>query len=436
MKIPKVAIIGFPNVGKSTLFNRILGRKKALVHSLPGMTRDKIYGMVEWKNKKFELIDTGGMFSNSEEPLSKLVEKKAMEAAKEADVIMFVIDGRREILPAEEELFVSLKKLNKPLLIVVNKIDTPSVRRKYVDVYKFGNEKILFVSAEHKKGIEELKDCLIEYLPEGKKEKIAEKPIKIAIVGRINVGKSSLINRLLGEERLIVSEIPGTTRDSVDTLVKREGRYFILVDTAGIRRLGKTKDKKEKAAIIKAKKNIKEADVICLVLDALESPTHQDATIAQLAALSWKPLIVAVNKWDLIPKNKQNTILFEERIYQKLSFVSYAPLIFVSAVTGKRVVKILDLSLQVYENSIRRISTPQLNRFLHQITKSNPPITKKREPVKIKYMVQTGIHPPTFSLYSSKKDPLLPNYEKFFTNKMREEFDLWGTPIKLVIKKK
>ena len=436
MKLPKVAILGFPNVGKSTLFNRIIGRKKALVHSLAGMTRDKIYGIAEWKNKKFEIIDTGGLSGISEEPLSKLIEEKALEAADEADVLLYVLDGRRDILSSEEDLFVTLKKLNKPLIIVVNKIDTPSIRKNTNDFFKFGKERIFFISAEHKKGLEELKDALVEFLPESKEEKLEEEPIKIAIVGRINVGKSSLINRLLGEERLIVSDIPGTTRDSIDTLIKREGRAFVLVDTAGIRRLGKTKDKKEKAAIIKAKKNIKEADVICVVMDALESPTHQDATIAQLASSSGKPLIVAVNKWDLVKKNQQITKIYEERIYNKLSFVSYAPLIFVSALTGRKVVKILDLSLQVYENSQKKIPTPLLNKFLQEIIKSNPPITKKKEPLKIKYIVQTGIRPLRFSLYSSKSQPLLPSYEKFFVNKLRERFDLWGTPIRLSVKRK
>ncbi|MFQ6083409.1 MAG: ribosome biogenesis GTPase Der [Candidatus Aminicenantia bacterium] len=435
MALPKVAILGFPNVGKSTLFNRIIGEKKALVHSLPGMTRDKIYGTAQWQNKRFEVVDTGGALDTQNEPISHQVKEKALEAARESDILLFVLDGRRELLPIEKELFISLKKLNKPLLIVVNKIDSPSVEEKVVEFYKLGS-KVFPISAEHKRGIDSLLDAIAEILPERKVKEFPSEPLKIAIVGRINVGKSSIINRLLGEERLIVSDIPGTTRDSTDTLIIRNARPFILIDTAGIRKLGRTTDKREKAAVIKAKKHIGWADVICLVVDALESPTHQDATIAQLAHLSSKPILVVVNKWDLVEKNSFTYFIFEKKISQKLSFIDYAPLIFISALTGKRVIKILDIAVQIYENSKKRILTSALNKFLERIIERHPLISKDKQPLKVKFISQKGILPPTFALYCSKPKQLFPSYEKFLINQIRKEFDLWGTPIKLFIRRK
>ncbi len=432
-KLIKVAIVGFPNVGKSTLFNRLLKEKKSLVHHLPGMTRDQVSSVCILKGKKFDLVDTGGFFDSQEDPLSSQIKQKAKEAAEKADLLLFVLDGRRGLLPSEEELYLSLKKLNKPIFLVVNKIDNPSDEIKLCDFYRLG-EGLLPISAEHKINMEELESRLIESLPSPAISSEETKPLKIAIVGRINVGKSSIVNRLCGEEKLIVSEIPGTTRDSIDTLIYRDKKAFCLVDTAGIRKLSRTQDKREKASIIKAKKNINRADVICLVMDAQEFPTRQDAAVAHLAQESGKPLIAVLNKWDLIPKETKTHDEFKRKLYTKLDFISHVPLLFISALSGKRVIKILDFAEQVFANGSKRVPTSRLNRFLSWVNEKHPPLSKKKRKIKIKYMVQKKVLPPTFILFTRSRTSLASAYEKFFIQLLREEFDLWGTPIRLILK--
>ena len=433
-KLAKVAIVGFPNVGKSTLFNRLLKEKKSLVHSLPGMTRDQVSAVCTLKGKTFTLVDTGGFFDDRTDFFSAKVRAKAEEAAEKADILLFVLDGKREFLPAEEELFFSLKKLNKPIFLIVNKIDSLSEEAELGDYFRLGEDRIFAVSAEHKRNLEELESGLFDALPAHVSEKEEVKPLKIAIVGRINVGKSSIVNRLCGEEKLIVSEIPGTTRDSTDTLIFRNKKAFCLVDTAGIRRLSRIRDKREKASIIKAKKDITRADVICLIMDAQEFPTRQDSMIAHLSHDSGKPLLVVLNKWDLIQKNSATSEDFKGRVYQKLDFVNYAPLIFISALSGKRVIKILDLAEQVYANGQKRINTPRLNKYLSWINENHTPLSKSKRRVKIKYMTQKRILPPTFILFTHSRVSLAPAYEKLFIHLLREEFDFWGTPIRLVLR--
>lgn len=434
-KLAKVVIVGFPNVGKSTLFNRFLRTKRSLVHSLPGMTRDQIEAPCYLQDKKFILVDTGGFFDSQEEPFSSQVKEKAWKAAQRGDVVLFVLDGKRELLPAEEELFVSLKKLGKKIFVIVNKIDSDSEEERLADYYRLGEERFFAVSAEHKRNLEYLEANIQDVLPSALPEKTDEGPLSIALVGRINVGKSSLVNRLCGEEKLIVSEIPGTTRDSTDTLIMRNEKAFCLIDTAGLRKLSRTKDKREKASIIKAKKDIKRADVICMIMDAEQFPTRQDATVAHLAHDSGKPLLVALNKWDLIQQNISSSKEIEERVYQRLDFVNYAPLLLISAITGKRVVKILDLAEKVYLNGCKRIETSRLNKFLAFIKKSHPPLSKNKRRVKIRYMTQKRILPPTFILFTHSQVSLASRYEKFFIHLLREEFDFWGTPIRLILRR-
>ncbi len=433
-KLTKIAIVGFPNVGKSTLFNRLLKEKKSLVHTLPGMTRDQVSAVCSLKDKKCVLIDTGGFFDTQEDPLSSQIREKAQDAAENADILLFVLDGRRDLLPAEEELFLSLKRLNKTILVVVNKVDSPSEEAKIGDYYRLGEEDVFAISAEHKRNIDILEQTLLDLIPTPDLDKEESDFLKVALVGRINVGKSSIVNRLCGEERLIVSEIPGTTRDSTDTLIYRDKKAFCLVDTAGIRKLSRTKDKREKASIIKAIKNITRADVICMIMDAQEFPTRQDSAIAHLSQESGKPMIVALNKWDLIQKDTHTTEEFKNKCYSRLDFVSYAPLLFVSALSGKRVVKILDLAEQVYANGKKTVGTSQLNNFLSWINTNCPPLSKKKRRMKIKYMTQKRILPPTFILFTHSRVSLAPSYEKFFTQLLREKFDFWGTPIRLVLR--
>ena len=436
-KLPRVVIVGFPNVGKSTLFNRLLGKKKSLVHTLPGMTRDQLAAECTLRDRRFVLVDTGGFFDTQEDPFSAQVREKAWEASQEGDVLLFVLDGKRSLLPPEEELFLSLRKLGKPLYVVVNKLDSEAEESKgLVDVFRLGPQDFVAVSAEHKRNLEDLENLLIEALPVNPEQgKDGEIPVKIALVGRINVGKSSIVNRLSGEKRLIVSEIPGTTRDSTDTLIHRDKKAYILVDTAGIRKMSRTRDQREKAGIVKAKKDIRAADVICLIMDAKEFPTRQDTAIAHLARDSGKPLILALNKCDLVDKDALTTKDFKSMAAQKLDFVSYAPLLFVSALSGQRVVKILDTADEVLANGRKRIATARLNEFLKEINSKFQARTRKGTKIKIKYMTQLRSLPPTFILFTHSKIALAPAYEKFFVQKVRERFDLKGTPIRIVVRR-
>lgn len=434
-KLPNVAIIGFPNVGKSTLFNRLLEERKSLVHSLPGMTRDQVSSICLLEAKRFVLVDTGGFYDSAEEPISSLVREKAKQAAQKADLVLFVLDAKRELLPAEEELYFSLKKLNKPVFVVVNKVDTPSDEAKLGDFYRLGAEKMFAISAEHKRNLEILESGLVQALPDAFPEKMETKPLRIAIVGRINVGKSSIVNRICGEPRLIVSEVPGTTRDSIDTMIFKEKKAFALVDTAGIRKLVRTRDKREKASIIRAKKDITQADVVCLTMDAREFGTRQDLAIAHLSHESGKPLLIALNKWDLVEKDHKTSENFREQVFSRLDFVDYAPLLFISALTGQRVIKILDFAEQVYRNGCKRIGTSHLNRFLSWVNKNYSALSKDKKRFRIKYMTQKGILPPTFALFSSSRLKLSPSYQKFFINLLREKFGFWGTPLRLLTRK-
>jgi len=434
-KLTKVAIVGFPNVGKSTLFNRLLRAKKSLVHSLPGMTRDQVAAECSLKDRWFILVDTGGFFDFKKDPLSAKVKEKAWEASKDADILLFLLDGKRGLLPAEEELYITIKKMDNPILVVVNKIDTPSEEEKIGDYYRLGEERVFPVSAEHKRNLESLEEGLYDLLPESPGEKQETEGLKIAVIGRINVGKSSIVNRLCGHEKLIVSEIPGTTRDSTDTIIYRNKKAFCLVDMAGIRRLSRAQDKREKAGILKAKRDIPRADVLCLVLDAQEFPTRQDTAIAHLAEESGKPLIIALNKWDLIEKDSKSSEEFKANVFDKLDFVSYAPLIFVSALSGQRVVKILDLAEQIYANAGKMIPTPKLNDFLAWVHNTHPPVSRKKTKIKIKYMVQKKSLPPTFFLFTHSKSPLAPAYRKFLKRLIRDQFDFVGSPIRLYLKR-
>lgn len=434
-KLPRVVIVGFPNVGKSTLFNRILGRKKSLVHSLPGMTRDSLAAPCKIGDRSFLLVDTGGLFGVEDEPLSGKVRERAWSEALSADLIVFVLDGKRDIVPAEEELYRSLKKLDKPVLLVVNKVDSPVQEETMTaEYYRLGEKDILFVSAEHRLNIGLLEEALASTLPEGAPAREEKEPLRLAIVGRTNVGKSSIVNRLVGEERLLVDEVPGTTRDSTDTVVHRDGKPFCLVDTAGIRRLAVTRDSREKAGIIRARANIRAADVICLILDVREFPTRQDAHIAQLAQDSGKPLVIVLNKWDLVDTRAVDPGDFRDAVYRKLSFVNYAPLVFVSALTGQRVVKILDLAERVYANATRHVETSRLNAFLARTSEDHPPRLRSGARTKLRYMTQKGVLPPTFILFIGGRGFLAPAYEKHFLDELREAFGFEGTPLRLFVR--
>ncbi|HUT08580.1 MAG TPA: ribosome biogenesis GTPase Der [Candidatus Latescibacteria bacterium] len=434
-KLARVVIVGFPNVGKSTLFNRILGQRKALVHTDPGMTRDSLSATCVLEGKKFVLVDTGGLFGVADEPLSDKVRAKALEEAAAADLVLFVLDGKRDVAPIEKELFISLKKRGLSILLVVNKIDSQvQEESRTAEYYRLGEKDIYFISAEHKLNVGWLEEAIVSALPAAEPDRDERAPLRIAIVGRTNVGKSSLVNRLAGEERIIVSEIPGTTRDSTDTLLLRDGKPFCLVDTAGIRRLAGAEDSREKAGILRAKSNIGQADVVCLILDVQEFPTRQDARIAQLALESGRPLILALNKWDLVDKDAVRPEAVRARVFRKLGFVSYAPLLFVSARTGQRVVKILDTAEQVFKSASTRIATSKLNDFLARTAEDHLPRLKSGARAKLRYMTQKGVCPPTFIIFLGSRGPISPTYEKYFVDSLRETFGFVGTPLRLIVR--
>ena len=432
----QVVIVGYPNAGKSTLFNRLLRQRKSLVHSLPGMTRDLVAASCALHGKKFELVDTGGFFDSLAEPLSPQVKKMAWEAAKTADVLLLLLDGRRGLAPAETDLYRSLKKMGKPLLVAVNKIDAPALEQGLGDYYRLGAERLFFVSAEHALGLSDLEEAIAAALPETEPDASDEEPppLRIAIIGRINVGKSSLVNRLCGEERFIVHETPGTTRDSSDIVIRTDGRAYRLIDTAGIRKLSRIADERESAGVIKAKKNIPLADVLCLVLDAQEFPTRQDAAVAKLAFDSGKPLLIALNKWDLVDESQVSLEDAENLVFSRLEFVDYAPLVTVSALTGKRTMKILDLADKVHHSGLKTVATSRLNKWLASIVAARAPLSKTGTRFKIRYMTQKDVLPPAFVLFTNAPAAFAPAYEKFFIKRMRDAFDLRGTPIKLFLK--
>jgi len=433
--LPVAAILGFPNVGKSTLFNRLVGRKKALVHSLPGMTRDAVSALCVLGGKRFILTDTGGLEPDAGAPLGAAVAERAWAAARRADVVILVLDAKREMAAAEEDLYASLRKLGGPVIVVLNKIDSGVQEGRAGEYFnRLKAAEIVAVSAEHLRNLDELEAALVRRLPDREDAAEPAPPLRLAIVGRTNVGKSSIVNRLAGEERLIVSGEHGTTRDSTDTFVMRNGRLFCLVDTAGMRRLSRTRDEREQAGIIKAGKNIDRADVLCVVLDAGEFPTRQDTTIAGLADASGKPFLLALNKWDLIPKGESPQTL-RNAIFSRLSFADYAPLLFVSALSGKGIVKILDTALEVHAAGSLRVETPKLNRFLEEFTAAHPPMTRDKRPIKLRYMTQKGVLPPTFVVFSSRAVPLLPAYERFFVQGLREQFGFRGSPLRLLVRK-
>ena len=435
-KIPKVIIAGIPNVGKSTLFNKLVKKRKAIVHRKAGMTRDFVKDIVKHEGRTFELYDTGGFFEEDGEMFSK-VKESAIRLAEKSDLILLLFDSRRELLPIEKELYRTLKKTGVKIIIVVNKVDTEEyekIQETETSFMEFGEE-IFTISAEHNHRLEELLEKILENIPEYYEKDEKESSLKIAIVGKTNVGKSSILNKFLNEERAIVSSVPHTTRDILDEEIKYKGQKFILMDTAGIRKLNKLKDSKEKAAIIKAEKSIPRADVIIFVLDLSEEFTKQDMRIAALIKENMKPLVIALNKWDLIPNKKRGDKLIKE-VDSKFHFIKFAPKLFVSAKTGKNLLKLLDYSINVYENYKRKIQTSELNRVFENINNKNPILTIDSNPIKIKYITQIKYGPPVFGLFASSSKKLMPSAESYLEKQFRAVFDFEGTPIKFIVRKK
>ncbi len=433
---PIIAIVGRPNVGKSTLFNRIVGGRKAIVSNEPGVTRDRNYADVEWEERTFTLMDTGGFEPVSKNRILLQIREQCQLAMDEADAILFVMDGKEGLTASDKEIANILRQVNKPIFSIVNKIDGPNHEDKAFEFYGLGAEKIYSVSAEHGYGVNELMDEVMKGLPKLSEEGWDRKATKVAVVGRPNVGKSSLINRLLGYKRVIVDEAPGTTRDAIDTFFERDGKRYVLIDTAGIRRKSRISLRLEKYSIVEALRTIDRSDVVLLLLDSQEGVTAQDGRIGGFIHEKGKGCILMVNKWDLIEKDSQTMIGFERRIYSDLKYLSYAPIIFISALTGQRVPKILNMVDHVAEQTKKRIPTALLNKSFSQwIERHTPPLYKNRS-VKLNYITQVSTAPPTFVIYSNTPEGIHFSYERYLVNQMRETFGFEGVPIRLIFRKK
>lgn len=442
-----VAVVGRPNVGKSTLFNRLIGQRRAIVGDEPGITRDRIYGEVEWAGSKFSLIDTGGIVPDDDAVIPANIFKQAGRAIEEAQLLIWVVDARKGITQLDEELAQLLRGTGKPVLVAANKIDSSRLESESTEFYRFGFENVLPVSAEQGIGIGELLDGVVDFLkPQTDEtgETDGQKELRLAIVGRPNVGKSSLLNRLLGEDRVIVSHVAGTTRDAIDTLLETPERRFRLVDTAGIRRKGKTGEMAEKLSVIMARKSLERADVAIVVIDAVEGVAALDATIAGYAVDAGCSIIIAVNKWDAVAEKETNTAVeFERALRDKMKFLEWAPVITISALTGQRVERILPLVTRADEARNRRVPTARLNDFFERAIAqprggaAPAPGRSGFSRLKVQYLTQAGIRPPTFVVFTSGGKPGLHfSYERYLLNRLREEFDFFATPLRIVEKHK
>jgi GTP-binding protein len=440
-----VAIVGRPNVGKSTLFNRLIGQRRAIVGDEPGITRDRIYGEVDWAGTKFSLIDTGGIVPDDDAVIPANILKQAGRAIEESQLVIWVVDARKGITQLDEELSGLLRATGKPVVVAANKLDSASLESESAEFYQFGFEAVYPLSAEQGIGVGELLDGVIELLPRtGTEHTNSERELRLAIVGRPNVGKSSLLNQLLGEDRVIVSPVAGTTRDSIDTVLETPERRFRLIDTAGIRRKGKTDEMAEKLSVIMARKSLERADVAIVLIDAIEGVTALDANIAGYALDAGSSIIIAVNKWDAVAEKETNTAAeFERSLRDKMKFLDWAPVITMSALTGQRVERILPLVVRADEARNRRIPTSQLNDFFERAVAqprggtAPSPGRSGFSRLKVQYLTQVGVRPPTFVIFTSGGKPGLHfSYERYLLNRLREEFDFFATPLRIIEKHK
>ena len=431
---PIVAIVGRPNVGKSTLFNRIIGRRKAMVDDQPGVTRDRNYANVARFDVPFILIDTGGFEPETSDRLLQQMREQSQLAMEEADVILFVMDGRDGLTPADLEVAAMLRRVDKPVFYLINKIDGDKQETGIGDFYGLGVEHVFPVSAEHNRGIGELMEEVIAALPKAGIEEEDEDVTKIAVVGRPNVGKSSLVNRLLGFERVVANPTPGTTRDSVDTYFTCNSKRYMLIDTAGIRRKGKTTQKIEKYSVVDSLRGIERADVVLIVLSAEDGVTEQDTKIAGYAYEAGRGCIFVVNKWDTLTKDNATIGKFVERIRMEFKYLPFAPVLFVSALTGQRTGKIIAEVDNVMAQYTKRVQTSELNRvFLDAVTSLQPPLFQGKK-VKLYYATQVSTRPPTFVVFANRTDAIHFSYERYLANRLREAFGFTGTPLRLLFK--
>ena len=437
MSRPVVAIVGRPNVGKSTLFNALAGEKISIVKDTPGVTRDRIYADVTWLDKEFTMIDTGGIEPDSKDVILSQMREQAQIAIDTADVIIFITDVKQGLVDADSKVADMLRRSGKPVILVVNKVD--NFDKYMADVYEFYNLGIgdpIPISAASRLGLGDMLDIVAEHFPEGSALEEEDDRPRIAIVGKPNVGKSSIVNRLLGANRVIVSDVAGTTRDAIDTEIVHNGKEYIFIDTAGLRRKNKIKEELERYSIIRTVTAVERADVVLMVIDATEGVTEQDAKIAGIAHERGKGIIIVVNKWDAIEKNDRTMREYENDIRQVLSFMPYAEIMYVSAVTGQRLIKLYDMIDMVIENQTLRIATGVLNEIMTEAVALQQPPSDKGKRLKLYYITQVAVKPPTFVIFVNDKELMHFSYTRYLENKIREAFGFRGTSLKFFIRER
>lgn len=439
-KKPIVAIVGRPNVGKSTFVNRLVGARQSIVDDVPGVTRDRIYFDVEWQQRPFTVIDTGGIIPGDEDEIMLSIFDQAQIACDEADKIIFLVDGQDGVQPVDEDIANILRRTDKPVYLVVNKIDSQKAAPMLADFYSLSMGEPMAISALHGSGgVGDLLEVLTEdFETEGVNAGVNAGTIKIAIVGRPNAGKSSIINALLNEDRVIVSEVSGTTRDSIDSKIKYADKEFILIDTAGIRKKSKVGWGVEKFAVDRAIRSIRDCDVAVLVVDATEGLADQDKKIASTIIEAGKGIVVAINKWDLIEDKQSNTMnQFNKKLANDVPFLDFAPKIYISAVTKQRLTQIYDKSVEIYEQATKRISTGILNKVINEAYAMNPPTSVKGKRLKILYTTQINVYPPpTFVMFANNVDLLKEHYKRYLEKKLREAFGFFGTPVRISLRER
>lgn len=437
MSKPVVAIVGRPNVGKSTLFNALAGEMISIVKDTPGVTRDRIYADVTWLDKSFTMIDTGGIEPDSNDIILSQMREQAQIAIDTADVIIFITDVQQGLVDSDSKVADMLRRSGKPVVLVVNKVD--SVQKYMLDVYEFYNLGIgepVAISAANRMGIGDMLDEVVKYFPEASETEEEDDIPRIAVVGKPNVGKSSLINKLLGEDRVIVSDIAGTTRDAIDTKVKWQGRDYIFIDTAGLRRKGKVKEEIERYSVIRTVTAVERANVVVIMIDATEGVTEQDAKIAGIAHERGKGVIIGVNKWDAVEKDDKTIYKHTNRIREVLAYMPYAELVFISAKTGLRIHRLFETINAVIENQTLRIQTGVLNEILSEAVAMQQPPSDRGRRLKIYYMTQVGVRPPTFVIFVNDKELMHFSYTRYIENKIREAFGFGGTSLKFIIRER
>lgn len=436
MARPVVAIVGRPNVGKSTVFNRMIGDRLAIVEDKPGITRDRIYGTSEWNGKSFSVIDTGGIELDGEDMMLKSIRMQAELAIEEADVIVFMCDVKSGLTQSDEEVAGILYRSGKPIVVAINKVDNMGRMNDIYEFYNLGFGDPIGISGSHGSGMGDLLDAVVKELPETVDDEYGDDVIRVALIGRPNVGKSSLVNAILGEERVIVSNVAGTTRDAIDTPFERDGQRYVLIDTAGMRKRGKVYENTEKYSVMRAMKAIERADVVLTVINGEEGIIDQDKHVAGYAHDAGKAAIFVVNKWDVVEKDDKTMRQFESNIRDHFLFMSYAPVVFLSALTKQRVHKLLPVVQQVAEQHALRIPTHLLNDVVSDAIAINPPPTDKGKRMRINYVTQVAVKPPTVIVFVNEPEMMHFSYERYLENKIRAAFDFIGTPIRIFTRRK